>query len=98
MSDDRRRRSPPGLDARRRVAAPSLGSIGALGVVTAYQTGLVRHLPEPPLRAFDAHRVDASGEAYHFAKVPDGSIGILNSAVTLILAGIGGAVRAWNRR
>jgi hypothetical protein len=85
------------LDRRRRTAALTLGSIGALGVVAAYQNGLVRHLPEPRLRVLDADRVDASGEAYQYFKTPDAALGIASAAVTLILAGMGDGDRARTR-
>lgn len=97
VSDDLRRTASAELAGRRQVAALSLGSIAALGMVTAYQYGLIRHLPEPPLRVFDADRVDASGEAYELGKLPDGTLGIINASLTLALAGIGGAGR-WRDR
>jgi len=86
------------LTRRRRTAALCLASIGSLGVVAAYQNGLIRHLPEPRLRVLDADRVDASGEAYQLLKTPDAALGIASTAVTLILAGMGGADRSRRRR
>ncbi len=83
---------------KRRTAALSLASIGSLGVVAAYQNGLIRHLPEPPLPWLDADRVDASGEAYQYLKTPDAAIGIASTAATLILAGMGDANRSRHRR
>lgn len=97
VSDDLRRGAGQVLDRRRRIAGLSLASIGALGAVAAYQNGLIRHLPEPPLPLLDADAVDASGEAYQELKAPDASLGILNSAVTLVLAGLGNRRRASER-
>lgn len=94
VSDDLRRGRGPLLDRRRRVAALSLGAIGALGGVAAYQTGLVRHLPEPPLPLLDADWVDAAGEAYRFLGTPDAAVGLASYAVTLMLAGMGTRDRA----
>ncbi len=85
------------LDRRRRVAALSLASMGALGAVAAYQTGVVRHLPEPPLPGLDADTVDASGEAYQELKTPDAALGMLSTAATLVLAGMGDRRRATER-
>jgi uncharacterized membrane protein len=82
------------LRRRRNVGAMALSAMGSLGVVTAYQMGLLRHLPEPPLPIFDADRVDASGEAYHYLKAPDGALGLLSYAATVLLAGMGTARRA----
>ncbi len=75
----------------------ALAAMGSLSVVTAYQMGLLRHLPEPPLGFFDADHVDASGEAYHYLKTPDGALGLASYATTLVLAGMGSARRAEER-
>jgi uncharacterized membrane protein len=85
------------LRRRRRVAAMALGAAGSMGVVSAYQMGLLKHLPEPPLPALDADQVDASGEAYHYLKTPDAALGLASYAVTLILAGMGPGRRAVER-
>ena len=97
VSDDLRRGAGELLDRRRRLAGLSLGSIVAFVGVTAYQTGVVRHLPEPPLPFLDADAVDASGEAYQRLKVPDGALGIASSAATLVLIGMGDGRRAVDR-
>jgi uncharacterized membrane protein len=98
VSDALRRGAGPYLDRRRRTAAWSLGSIAALGAVAAYQFGLLRHLPEPPIPWLDADRVDASDEAYQELKTPDAALGIASAAVTLVLAGMGGPDRHRTRR
>ena len=82
------------LRRRRRVAAMALSAIGSMGVVSAYQFGLLRHLPEPPVDAFDADTVDASGEAYQYLKTPDAALGLASYAITLALAGMGSR-RRW---
>jgi uncharacterized membrane protein len=97
VSDDLRRRAGTFLDRRRRVAALSLGASAAMGVVAAYQNGLLRHLPEPPLGVLDADRVDASGEAYELFKAPDAALGLASYALTLVLAGAGTARRVDER-
>ena len=71
--------------------------MGSMGLVAAYQFGLLRHLPEPPLPRLDSDRVDASGEAYQFLKTPDAALGMANYAATLALAGMGGRDRAQDR-
>ena len=95
--DDLRRRTGPFLDRRRRVAALSLLGSAAMGLVAAYQNGLLRHLPEPALTVFDADRVDASGEVYELLKTPDAALGLVSYALTLVLAGAGTASRAEKR-
>ncbi len=52
-----------------------------MGVVAAYQNGLVRRLPEPPLPFFDAEQVDASGEAYALFRTPDAALGLVSVAM-----------------
>lgn len=89
VSDDLRRGAGEVLDRRRRTAALSLVAAGAMGAVAAYQNGVIRRLPEPPLPIFDAEKVDASGEAYEMLGTPDASLGLLSYAATLALAGMG---------
>jgi hypothetical protein len=83
VSDALRRRTNPHLRHRRRQTALMLGATAAMGVVALYQTGLVRHLPDPPLPGFDSDRVDASGEAYETLKTPDATLGIASYGATL---------------
>ena len=97
VSDALRRQTGPDLSRRRAAVALSLVSIAALGVVEAYQTGLVRHLPEPSLPGLDADRVDASGEAYQLFGTPDAGLGIASYGATLALLGAGTSERAAER-
>ncbi|MDQ3107408.1 MAG: vitamin K epoxide reductase [Actinomycetota bacterium] len=89
VSDDLRRGAGDFLEQRRRVSALTLASMAALGVVAAYQNGLIRRPPEPRVSPLDAERVDASGEAYQLFRTPDAALGLLSGAATLVLAGIG---------
>jgi uncharacterized membrane protein len=68
--------------------------MGSMGLVAAYQFGLVKSLPEPPLPRLDSDRVDASGEAFEFLRTPDAALGLVSYAATLALAGMGGRDRA----
>jgi hypothetical protein len=97
VSDDLRRSDGTFLGHRRRIAGLSLTGIGSLGVVAAYQFGIIRSMPEPPGRIFDAALVDASGEAYQYLKTPDATLGMLSTAVTLVLAGMGARDRHRHR-
>ncbi len=94
VSDDLRRRTSADLRRRRRETALLLGATAAMGVVSLYQTGIIRHLPDPPLPGFDSDRVDASGEAYETLKTPDSTLGIASYGATLALIGMGAADRA----
>jgi uncharacterized membrane protein len=97
VSADLRTGAGDALRRRRRVGALSLGAVGSMGVVAAYQMGLLKHLPEPPLGVLDADRVDASGEAYQYLKTPDAALGLASYAATLVLAGMGSGRRAQER-
>lgn len=84
----------PFLNDRRRVAGLMLGAASAMGVVAAYQIGLIRHLPDLPLPYFDAERVDASPQSYKLGSAPDGAWGLVSYASTFALAAVGGTDRA----
>lgn len=82
------------LVRRRAVIMLSIGASGAMGLITLYQTGSLRHLPEPPLPRLDADAVDAAPEAYTLLGTPDGALGLASYAVTAVLAAMGPADRA----
>ncbi len=94
VSDDLRRRTSPDLRRRRRQTGLMAAATAAMGLISLYQTGIVRHLPDPPLPGFDSDRVDASGEAYETFKTPDATLGIASYGATLALIGMGTADRA----
>lgn len=84
----------PFLKDRRRTAALMLGAASSMGVIAAYQIGLLKHLPDPPLPFFNADKIDASAQAYRYGSAPDGAWGFLNYGTTLVLATMGGSDRA----
>jgi len=94
VSDALRRETSDDLARRRRQALLMLGAIGSMGVVTAYQTGVLRRLPDPPLPGVDSAAVDASGEAYELLKTPDGALAIASYGATLALVAMGAGDRA----
>ena len=40
-------------------------------IVSLYQTGIIRYLPDPPLPVFNLDRVDASEYVYKRRQTPD---------------------------
>ena len=78
---------------RRQVVGLSLVSAACMGVIAAYQIGLTRHVPEPPLPLLDADEVDASAQAYAKFSTGDAFLGFASYALTMLLAGIGGPRR-----
>lgn len=97
VSDHLRRSAGGWLAERRTVSALSLVAGGAMGVVSAYQVGLIRRPPEPRWPHLDAQAVDASGEAYRFLHAPDAALALVSYAGTLVLASAGDADRASQR-
>jgi|GEM_PF-457678 len=80
------------LDRRRRIAL--LSAIGAanMGVVSLFQLGVIRRLPDLPGEAFEANKVNASKSAYA-AGIPDGPVGMGLYALNVILAAAKGSHR-----
>lgn len=87
------------LEERRRIVALGLLATSAMSAVTLYQTGIIKHLPEPPLAYLDAEKVDASPEAYNRlgTATPDAAFGLVSYAVTIVLAAMAGTDRARQR-
>lgn len=95
-----RSRDDAALANQRATAASALTAAGALAAVGLYQIGLLRHVPDPPLRIFTSDDVDASGEAYVVGHAPDAILATASAAMTAALAVTGGAGssrRAWLR-
>ena len=82
------------LAQRRAIVGLSLAAIGVMGLISLYQVGVVRHLPNPPLPGLDSDRVDASPEAYKRLATPDAVLGLGSFAMTMGLAEMGGKDRA----
>jgi uncharacterized membrane protein len=83
----------PDLGRRRGIIGLSLIGIASMAAVTLLQTGIVRHLPDPPLESFDSDRVNSSDTAYGLG-VPDGTLGLASLASNVPIAAYGGAERA----
>jgi uncharacterized membrane protein len=82
----------PNLRRRRAIIGPSLVGMGAMGMVSLLQTGVVKHLPDPPLESFDSDKVNSSDTAYMLG-VPDGPLSLASFAANVPLAAFGGADR-----
>jgi hypothetical protein len=89
LSQELRQNRGDFLEERRGIIALSLAAIGCMGLIVLYQTGVIKHLPEPELPGLDADKVDASEEAYSYFETPDAAIGLGSYAVTLGLAAMG---------
>ncbi len=81
------------LRRRRGIIGVSLFGMASMAAVTLLQTGIVRHLPDPPLDSFDSDKVNSSDTAYQLG-TPDGTLSLAGLAMNLPLAGFGGVDRA----
>ena len=90
-------RTGAGADLARRRWAIGLSFAGAvIGVVVgAYQTGILRRLPDIlPGRIWDAEQVDASDYAYRMLQQPDAPMMIVTYGLTAMAFSVGGQDRA----
>ena len=97
LSRELRTKSNPDLQRRRWIIGLSMVGMTMGQIVTLYQTGILRDLPDPPLPGLDSSRVDASDYAYKRLESPDGAIMVANYAFTTWLASMGGAKRSDDR-
>jgi uncharacterized membrane protein len=82
-----------GMQRRRGIGIASLLGIGSMAIVSLFQSGVIRHLPDPRRGNFHSDKVNSSEEAYSYGG-PDGPITIAAHAANLVLATTGGPDRA----
>jgi uncharacterized membrane protein len=94
LSRQLREDQSPVMQRRRWIIGLSLAGVAIGKVVALYQTGIIKHLPDPPLKLFNSDKVDASDYAYKRAQTPDALFMIITYGITAALAGAGGRDRA----
>jgi len=77
------------LDRRRKVICLSALGLVDFSIISLYQTGVTRSLPDLPFPVFDSNKVNASKDAYMMG-VPDGPVSAVAYALTMVLAATGG--------
>ena|SRR5579872_3847401 len=77
------------LKRRRNIIGLAFFSSTILGGVALYQIGILKKLPGPRWRGFNAERVNGSAEAYSILAIPDAILGLMSYGVTACLAGMG---------
>jgi len=82
-----------GLRRRRAIVGLSLVGLCSMGLVSLYQMGVLRHLPDPPARRFHADKVNAAFGCYQYG-VPHGALSMTAHALNILLAAVGGRARA----
>lgn len=78
------------MSYRRTIVGVSLLGIASMALVSLFQTGVVKRLPDPPTRRprFDTAKVNSSKEAYSYG-MPDGPLTLALHAANLALAAAG---------
>lgn len=95
LSCELREGQSPSLARRRWIVGLSLLRATMGQIVSLYQTGIIKHLPDPPPRdVFNADKVDASNYAYKRMSTPDGLMMTASYAISAWLAGADGEDRA----
>lgn len=77
------------MDKRRNIIWLSALGLLDFSIISLYQTGIIKKLPDLPGKIFDSNKVNASPEAYRMG-VPDGPVSALVYAGTMVLAAAGG--------
>jgi uncharacterized membrane protein len=98
LSRSLRRTDDREMAYRRGIVVVSLLGIVSMGVVSLFQTGAVKHLPDPPVRKprFNSEKVNSSDEAYSYG-MPDAPLTVVMQAVNLAIASAGPAGRTRKR-
>lgn len=94
LSHELREGNSPNLDRRRWIMGLSMVGATMAQIVTLYQTGVLKELPDLPIPFVDSDRVDASAYAYSRLNTPDGPLMLVNYGITAWLTSTGGENRA----
>ena len=90
IKDALRMEKNPDMDNRRKVIVLSALGLFDFSIISLYQTGVIRKLPDIPLPVFDSNKVNASKEAYQFG-VPDGPVSAVIYSLIMVFAAAGGS-------
>jgi len=93
---DLQRGQTPNLTLRRAIIGTSVMGMASMVPVTMLQTGIVHHLPDPPIRGFHSDAANSSLIAYKLG-VPDGAMAVASFAANIPIAAFGGGDRARTR-
>jgi uncharacterized membrane protein len=77
------------LSRKRKIALLSAFGLIDFSIISLYQLGVIKKLPDLPWRIFDSNMVNASKTAYMMG-VPDGPITLMSYALNLTMVGAGG--------
>lgn len=77
------------LRRRRGIFGLFLAASASMSVIALYQLGILRRVPEPPLRRFDSDNITGSAKAYSLLATPDAVLAMGSYALTMTLAAMG---------
>jgi uncharacterized membrane protein len=80
-----------GEDLQKRRKIVTLSALGLLdfAVISLYQAGVIKRLPELPFPVFDSNKVNAAPDAYQMG-APDATISAWIYSTNMVLATVGG--------
>lgn len=84
------------MKLRRVIAGASMVGMASMAPVIMFQTGIIRHLPDPPVGNFHSDKINSSPTAFGYGG-PDAPLSVLAHAVTLVLAAFGASHRRRSR-
>ncbi len=80
------------LKRRKKIIMLSLFGLGNAAIITLYQTGIIKKLPDLPLKSFDSPKLTSSVKAFEFG-MPDAPGASLLYSLIMVLATYGGERR-----
>jgi hypothetical protein len=92
LSEELRQADTPEMRRRRAIIGLSLVGMASMAAVSLLQTGIVEHLPDPPIDGFNSDQTNLSDVAYQF-DVPDGTLALASFVLTVPLVATGGRDR-----
>jgi uncharacterized membrane protein len=93
LRHDLRTGASAAMRRRRAIIGLSLAGMAAMAPVSLLQTGVVEHLPDPPVGPFHSDQANLSEVAYQLG-LPDGTLALASLAANVPLAAWGGEDRA----
>lgn len=81
------------MNRRRKVLALSAAGLVDFSIISMYQTGIIKHMPDIPHPLFASDKVNGAKDAYMFG-VPDGPVSALVYSLSMVLAAAGGSEKA----
>ncbi len=93
LSQSLREGSSDHLERRRTIAKLLIFAGANLAVVALYQIGVLKKLPQPSWRGFDAQAVNGSPQAYSLLATPDAFLGLASYSTSACLVAAGSQTR-----